>query len=552
VRARSRALTWLAANAPDIAIAITLGALAALVAVLKLDGIGTGGDAMRKWNFVRQWFHGTSFRHYDWNHHMARFGIHWVTFLVQAIGGRGVNTYYVPGLIAGGVQVACVYACGKRLGGRFTGVLAAIFLAYFKGAIRASGQLMPEVFSGMYALMAFYLFLRYERAEGRRRTAWLAGMAFVLFVAYLAKETNIFFYPGFGLAILVANRGRGFRAALKDIVIVSAIILSGALLETAAYSYFTDYAHRLAVVRADHSPTEEDGPKNFWDVFDRYSKLEEFWKFAFYSFLPMGLAVVAFYKNVRVTALYAVTAGYLFLLTFCIARLEPFALWLSFRTRYFDAMSAFILLFAALFITLLGRELFRRYAEKPWARRLQLSPWASALAVLVLSLGAAGLSYAEAAPKLSKHPFAFNKKVSRIAADAYRRNLPIMAVKDNRAAMVFHMVFVNDKVLAPGAELPLFGDIRRNYRGHWWFAKDPDVYDDAAFSRMISEHCVFEVTVKAPRPVSKVNWMEPLPESCDALVPQKRAPAQAPADAPGGAETEDTKGESTKAEEGAH
>jgi hypothetical protein len=165
----------------------------------------------------------------------------------------------------------------------------------------------------------------------------------------------------------------------------------------------------------------------------------------------------------------------------------------------------------------------------------------AALSVLVLSLIAGGWSYAAAEPKLDKHPFRFNRKVSRIAADAYRRNLPIMAVKDNRAAMVMHMVFINDKVLAPQGELPLFGDIRRTYRGHWWFARDPDVYTDEAFSRMISEHCVLEVIVKAPRPVSKVNWMEPLPAHCDELVPEKHAATPPPANVPGGAETEDTK-----------
>ena len=98
---------------------------------------------------------------------MARFGVHWLTYLVQHVPGRGPAIYYAPGPITVTFQTRCVYACGKRLGGRLRRVLAAFFLASFKATVNAGSQLMPSSYWQRTTMLALYLYLRYYDAAGR-------------------------------------------------------------------------------------------------------------------------------------------------------------------------------------------------------------------------------------------------------------------------------------------------------------------------------------------------------------------------------------------------
>ncbi len=505
-------LAWLAENAYDLVIASSLAALTALVVVLDLEGIGTGGDAIRKWDFVREWFYSNSFRHVPWDHHMARFGVHWLTYLVQRFFGRGPAMYYVPGLITVSLETACVYACGKRLGGRLAGVLGAFLLIYFKGTVRSGSQLMPEVFSATYAMVALYLYLRYYDAVGRRRTAWLVAMSVVLFAGYLAKETTVFFYPGFIVAVWLAG-GKRYR----DVGILLGIIALGGLLETLCYRTFTGYANRMAVIVVNHKPEDPKGPRNFMELFNRFPRLDEPWKVTFYSFLPIGIAVATFAKNARVWAVYVITAGYLFFLTFMVRQWNPFAVWQSFRVRYFDVTAPFIELLVGLFLAMILRELLGRFTDRPRVKRITGSPRWAAVTVLVL-VGVAGwVSYSAAAPGLEDHVLRYNAQISAVATDAYVRNLPIVSTRDPRATWVVYAVLIDDKLLARDGKLPPFDDVKIEDGGRWWLVKDPSRYDVEKLHRLQRARCVVEVTVNAPGPISNVRPMKRLPAACDRI-----------------------------------
>jgi hypothetical protein len=502
---------WLLANAADIVIATSLGALTALVVTVNLQGIATGGDAIRKWDFVREWFYSNSFRHAKWDHHMARFGVHWLTYLVQRFIGRGPVMYYLPGLITVTFQTMCVYACGKRLGGRLAGVLAAFFLAYFKPTISAGSQLMPEVFSATYAVLALYLYLRYYDAVGRAKTAWLVAMSVVLFVGYLGKETTVFFYPGFLVAIWLAGGKR-----VRDIAIFLGIIGLGVLLETACYRLFTDYSSRLAVVEVMHTGDDARAPQNFWELFDRFTKLDQPWKIGMYTFFPIGLGVVAFKKDRRVWAAYAITVGYLLLLTFGVRSLHPFTVWHGLRVRYFDVLSPFVQLFAGLFFALAVQQWLAKSRKGRFAKRFD-SPRVAAVATLVLVALAGTTSYAAGSPgRLLR----FNARMSDVATDAYVRGLPIVSTRDQRATWVVYAVLIDDKLLARNGVLPPFEDARIVDGYRWWLVRDPARYDLEKLHRLEREHCVVVVTVKKPNPISRMEPKERLPASCDRVLEQ--------------------------------
>jgi 4-amino-4-deoxy-L-arabinose transferase-like glycosyltransferase len=516
----NRLLGWLAANATDIVILGFLGALTVLVRVLTLEGVDTGGDAIEKWHFVRQWFYRNTFHHGLWNHHMARIGVNGVAWVAQRLFGRGPGTYYAVPIFAAVGESCFVYACGKRLESRLTGVIGTLLLIYFSPQIRAGSQVMPEIFSGLYGIMTAYVFLRYADAAPERKRAWLIAMGVAAFVSYLGKETSVFFFPGFAVAILLVSR------KLRDVFIFGGVFVAGVVSECLAYTIFTDYKSRWQIVVGSHG---SDGPpveRTFWQLFDRFSHLEEPWKLAFFVVLPCCIGIVAFRRDLRAHAIVAMEASYIFLLTFLVRRVTPaIVIWQSFWPRYFDPTAPFTALIVALFAVMCFRELIAQASDgKRWA---WLSPRPGVVAVWVVGVCvASGLtSYLLARPELDENALVNNAKIAAIANDTYRRNLPFLAVKDVRGLWAVYNVFIDDRLLARKGQLPLYDgderavDVHDRLRldGHPVLVKNPNEYNVDLLRHLRNSHCYIEVSTEGGRaglPV-RLRPFEKLPPECD-------------------------------------
>src|SRR4051812_3916920 len=110
-------------SCPDTLAIVALIALF-LFAHRFVDGIDVGGDAITKWQFVRQWSYANDFKNVPWDHHMARMGVNVVTWLVQKTVGTNWRAYYVGPMFMVALQLPFVYLLAKRLAGRLAGVLA--------------------------------------------------------------------------------------------------------------------------------------------------------------------------------------------------------------------------------------------------------------------------------------------------------------------------------------------------------------------------------------------------------------------------------------------
>jgi 4-amino-4-deoxy-L-arabinose transferase-like glycosyltransferase len=518
-----RFVAWLGANAADMVILCALGALTVLVRVLLLDPIDTGGDAIDKWHFVRQWFYRNSFHHGLWNHHMARVGVNAVVGVVQLLFGRGPGTYYVAPISAAVGESFLVYACGKRLESRLTGVIAALFLIFLGSQIRAGSQVMPEVFSGLYGILTAYVFLRYADAARERKTAWLVAMGIAAFISYLGKETSVFFFPGFAFAILLSSR------RWRDVFVFGGVFAAGVALECLAYTLFTDYKSRVQIVLGSHTPKGPEAPahQTFWHLFDRFTHLDEPWKLAFYMVLPCCIGILAFRRDIRATAIVAMQASYVFLLTFLVRQVRPaLMVWQSFWPRYFDPIAPFTAVIVALFAVMCFRRLMEQ--ENEGKRRVAwLSPRPYVAAAWVVGVCAvAGLTtYLFVRPSFGENPLVNNAKIAAIANDTYRRNLPFIASKDVRALWAVYNVFIDDRLLARRGILPLYdGDERAvgvhdqlRLDGHPVLVKNPREYDVALLRRLRSAHCYIDVSTEGGKsgfPV-RLRPFAKLPPECD-------------------------------------
>jgi hypothetical protein len=263
-------------------------------------------------------------------------------------------------------------------------------------------------------------------------------------------------------------------------------------------------------------PTGDDAkaPQNVWELFDRFVKLDEPWKIGIYSFFPVGLGVVAFKKDRRIWAAYAITAVYLFLLTFGVRKLHPFTVWHGLRVRYFDVLSPFVGLFAGLFLALAVQQWFTQPRRERFAKRFE-SPRVAAVATLVFVALCGATSYSLAEPE---KVLRFNARISDVATDAYVRGLPIVSMRDPRATWVVYAVLLDDKLLAKGGVLPPFDDARITEGNRWWLVRDPARYDIEKLHRLQRAGCAVEITVKKPGPISKMEPNERLPASCDRVL----------------------------------
>lgn len=512
------ALSWVASNATDLIIVSSLAALALIHRLETLEPVNTGGDVAIKWQFVREWFYPHDYSHAEWNHHMTRFGVLVPAYVAQCLLGHGLRAYYAAPLAACLVQILAVYGLGKRLAGRFAGVLAALALTYSGVMAIAGSQLLPDLFTGAYGIVMTYLYVRFAEAHGRPRLAWLTACGVTAFVGYLAKETMVFFYPGMALAIWLAARKP------KELVIFCGVLLIGVILETLAYRTFTQYSNRFSLVVASHIGTGDSATRvgtTFWGLFERYRHMDKPWVPAFYLFLPCWLGVLGFARDYRARGMLSVVASFFFFLTFVVRGINPMLLWQRFMSRYLDPTAPFVALVVGLFVALVAEQVWQRRsagARAAWTRLTSLKR-VSAVIVLLLCAGLAWSSHSETRGRRS--PFVLGSELASVADDTYRRNLPIIIrrrrEKSNYARSVdtLYSVYMNMSALAKNGKLPTFDEAKRLTGSLTYLVKDPNSYDADKVSRLIAADCALEV-----REVGSTMAVSPetdLPPACDAL-----------------------------------
>jgi hypothetical protein len=198
---------WLARlDADELTIAVSLVALSVLVRVLWLSPVEIWGDAGQKWHFARQLAYANDFRHADWSHHMARFGVIVPVFLMQRVLGSAAKVYYVAPVAAYSLQVLFVYLVARKLSGRAAGICSALLCIFFTGMIRSSSQLLPDGIAGTAFVIATYLWLHFHEADGRRRLYWLLAVSLGFVWTYAIKESNLFLFPAMLCFVWLSRR----------------------------------------------------------------------------------------------------------------------------------------------------------------------------------------------------------------------------------------------------------------------------------------------------------------------------------------------------------
>jgi hypothetical protein len=511
-------------------------AIAALVALFLfahrfVDGIDVGGDAIMKWHFVRQWSYANDFKDAQWDHHMARMGVHVVTWLVQKTFGTNWRAYYVGPMFMVALQLPFVYLLAKRFGGRLASVLSALVVTYLPSVQITVSQLLPDGFVGAYALIGTYLLVRFKEAGPRGRLPWLVGLSFVAFAGYLAKETFFFFYPGFVVALWLTRR------KVRDVAIFLGALLLQLGLETACYATFTNYSSRLAIVRAKHLAGIGDDPpvvlsiSGFLKPFDA---LDGEWR----SLLLVAgvgaiwLLVFNRRRTVQGRALVLVGLSHVALLSVSTQALQrPLP-------RYMDPALPFAALCAGIVSAVFLRRAAGLLTQVPGAvgeicsrARGLLQRWQVALGAVFVTLGLVGwLTYQHQVRFPILDGLAHGAVMARLANRTYERNLPLVDPRTGKVLAAFYSVYLDDKALARDGVLPSFKAMVRRSARTTYLVRDPSVYTRKTFDQLDEAGCVLELQ-RGPKNegmkgCADTRGRSEPPARCDSLLRELTQPAK--------------------------
>jgi len=480
----------------DLAIVSILAAFTLAIRFRTLQEVEGGGDAVKSWYFVRQWFSGVDFASLNWDHHMTRFGINFPALVVRALFGSNATTYFLAPIGACVVAVILTYKIARDWSGPYAGVLAGLGLAIFPPMERAGSQLLPGVFSAAYNAFAAYALLRYWKSEGSRG-AWVVACGVAVFLGYLTHEPNVFLIPGFAYGVWLCRRSK--RHVLLFLTTLALLLA----VETLFYLVFTKYSSRVAITLLQHRPgylttVNPVAQTNFWMLFDRYDgSLETSWKFLIYGFLGAGTALIA-YGPVRARGILLASFGFLFCVTFAIGKLNPMMAWLSFESRYFMAIAPVAMAaLACVMVSAIG-ECFR-------GRRRQATPgplFPALFATLSTSLLGAIYAYGLKGRLPAESGWDIVSRRSNSFVEAFERGLPFRGdgTPGMKALRLAFGVYLTDQSLARGGKLPMLDQaITRLDSGSYWFAKNPRAFGPPAAGAQrfdLNAGCHYQLSIR--------------------------------------------------------
>ncbi len=483
----------------ELGIIAALLALCVLVRLFRLQPVEYYDDEVSRWQFVRQWFYDNSFRHAPWTHQMARFGINVPLYFVLALLGRHATVYYVWPVASFALQVLFTYLTTKRLAGRGAAVLSAVLLSVFTGMDRGASQLMPDGFGGTGMILVMYLLVRFQDKDAEKPLRWLIGAALAFVWTYEIKESNLLFLPGLCLGVWLA------RARFRDGVIFGAVVIAAIAVETLGFRLLTDYSSRFAIVQEAHGIATV---KSFWNLFERYTRLELPWQVLIYTWLIAVLWLLAS-RDRRIHVLVLVPALFMLLLTFMVRGTDPIVLWTRFFSRYFEPAAPLFVVAVALFAADLARRIWETHAGargQAFQSKLVQQPALLTLAVCALvGLAERGISGAT----IPNASLLDTRRISSIVNDAYKRNLPIVqkSMRDQgqerrvRSLKALYGIYLNDRVIATSplakkGQLPNILEVIQESKHSSYVLYDPSAYSARQVEEYVESGCALVVTEK--------------------------------------------------------
>lgn len=347
--------------------------------------VEVGGDAIKKWLFLKSFVAGAPLHEIVIDHHTARWGVNIPSSFFVVLFGTSWFVYYLIPIVFFGFFLAIsiyIFRCAYPDDEKSALFAYFFFLFLFYGDpsyLRSTSQLMPFIFVAVY-ISLHIIFLWRSVKDPSQANIFLATL--FMFLAYGAKETSLFYAPGSGVFVLWAL---GWRRGLP---VVALMALYGLLLvgvETLAFSLiFGQLTTRLDMLfnhfgNLDKVLDQTFGKVRFATLFVGWVTLPLYTTILFVAALASALFLVVKSRRGQRAAI-EIVPGLLFISyglihTFALKSIDPLIPFIPPKSKYF----ADLVPWAAMSIAFAARDIVGRVAAD---RRPALAKGLIALSLL--------------------------------------------------------------------------------------------------------------------------------------------------------------------------
>ncbi|MFA7156786.1 MAG: glycosyltransferase family 39 protein [Bacilli bacterium] len=320
--------------------------ISVLYRILTATCISSGGDAFYKWFQVKRWLYGFSFDGWaplygTWNHHTARWAITFPTFIFQYVFGTNPIVYYLVVIFFITGATIYLYKIALNIFGLYFAFSTSLLFIFFPVMGTVGSQLLPSVFSCFYMLASFYfIIILLDKKDSR----YVLFSAIMLFFAYSAKITNLFFIPGY---IYILYKTKNF----KNIKLFFGILFALFLLENILFYIYSDgnlLFGKIECIFNGHLGGNDISFKDKYSIlyfFSRWINLPISWFLLFVISIPISIYII-FRRETTKKIKYVVFIylSFIFFETFAVKSIFPLKIAEPFRSRYLSITIPFMLL----------------------------------------------------------------------------------------------------------------------------------------------------------------------------------------------------------------
>ncbi|NVM56470.1 MAG: glycosyltransferase family 39 protein, partial [Candidatus Helarchaeota archaeon] len=135
------------------------------------------------------------------------------------------------------LSIVFAYLIGKQLGNRFTGLVAALFVALCPNHAGFSKYIMSETSSTFLVLFVCWLLLKVKEVDSAKQRILLLVLGIVSGFSVSVHMTNFLFIPPVLISFLLVRKSNPRSIFKRETIILFGIIL--ALLPLLLYQYYT-------------------------------------------------------------------------------------------------------------------------------------------------------------------------------------------------------------------------------------------------------------------------------------------------------------------------
>ena len=151
-------------------------------------------------------------------------------------GSQPYNAVYCS-LFFAMLSIVFAYLIGKELGNRFTGLMAALFLAFCPLSITFSKYIMTETLSVFFALFVCWMLLKVIYLNSGRQMLLLLFLGIIIGFSVLVRLTNCLLIPPLLISFLFGKKSKAWSVLKKETLILFGIFL--ALIPLFLYQFYT-------------------------------------------------------------------------------------------------------------------------------------------------------------------------------------------------------------------------------------------------------------------------------------------------------------------------